>query len=590
MSPSTEICTQAPPRLTETGEEVLAYHCHRYVGPWLERWGLDRVRIAVGFEGSAYGGALFEVDRTECRRLTDVWDFRDIFHACRHGDGRLHVEAVDSTERAWNAIPVLDRPAMGGQARVILGFVLVEDDATPSDDALEDLQAKASEAICGARRNGVRMFFDDVEDAPLKESLYGMMEHLPEWFGCDHSAGLVMTSSVETMALTESAYGRFELLAERLYWESDGDSKGKPTDDRLVGMSMILGDGSHPDILELAVQRQKADAGLPFQIFRRQGDRWVSADAADEVEGRPFHRLERTPGESTMVLVPLLSEGTPETELLGFVYLAYRGAPEVSSSIGEVVDRLRHRLSARLRYSALYTLSARKLWLVQQARELAVDASNRAGESADQRRAGLIEDVTSMLAHHTEIPSLAIGFIQGTAPNRELRYVHPHGWTKFDELELPVDVDPGSRQDSGVSALSARMGRPFILAGGREEGAEHDFKNYLWVNEESGTVVDSRAPAAADLDLAPPEWARLSTYYKPARSGSYATLAYPIRFADTVFGVITVEVERATSWVWWTGFGGQLFWQMLADELAWAFRDLHLGDLAPDTDGSMNQG
>jgi hypothetical protein len=559
---------------------VLAYHCHRYVGPWLERWGLDRVRVAVGFEESTYGGALFEVDRMQSTRLTDVWDVRDISHVCRHGDGRLHVEAVDGPELVWNAVPVLDRPAMGGPARVILGFVLFDESAELTDEAVEDLQAKASEAICGARRNGVRMFFDEAEELPLKESLYGMMDHVPEWFGCDHSAGLVMTSSVETMALAESDYGRFELLAERLYWDGDDDAAQSSADDRLVGMSMVLGDGSDPDILELAVRRQQADPGLPFQVFRRTDDGWASDDVAEPVDGRAFHRLERTADESTVVFVPILSEGTPQTELLGFLYLAYRGQPEVSSSVGEVIDRLRHRLSARLRYSELYTLSARKLWLVQQTSELAVDASNREDAPAAERREGLIEDVTSMLAHHTDIPSLAIGYIQGEEPNRQLNYVHPHGWTKFDELELPVDVEAGRRQDSGVSALSARMAQPFILAGGREDGATQAFKNYLWVNEQTRRVVDSRAPDAEDLDFSEPQWVRLSAYYKPARSSSYATLAYPIRFADTVFGVITVEVERATSWVWWTGFGGQLFWQMLADELAWAFRDLHLGDLA----------
>ncbi|MFW6058048.1 MAG: hypothetical protein ACOC9W_04250, partial [Persicimonas sp.] len=59
--------------------------------------------------------------------------------------------------------------------------------------------------------------------------------------------------------------------------------------------------------------------------------------------------------------------------------------------------------------------------------------------------------------------------------------------------------------------------------------------------------------------------------YKPARSSAYATLAYPISFNGDPLGVITVEVERETNWLWWTGFGAQLFWELLANELAYAF-------------------
>ena len=55
-----------------------------------------------------------------------------------------------------------------------------------------------------------------------------------------------------------------------------------------------------------------------------------------------------------------------------------------------------------------------------------------------------------------------------------------------------------------------------------------------------------------------------------------AALCYPIRMQDDVVGIIAVEVNRDTNWVWWTGFGSYLFYRLLANELAADFRLLGL--------------
>jgi hypothetical protein len=60
----------------------------------------------------------------------------------------------------------------------------------------------------------------------------------------------------------------------------------------------------------------------------------------------------------------------------------------------------------------------------------------------------------------------------------------------------------------------------------------------------------------------------------PARDRAYATLAYPIMFDRQPLGVLAVEVDKSTDWLWWTGFGGHLFWQLVASELSSAFYQL----------------
>jgi len=112
-----------------------------------------------------------------------------------------------------------------------------------------------------------------------------------------------------------------------------------------------------------------------------------------------------------------------------------------------------------------------------------------------------------------------------------------------------------------------RLNRPLVLSGGYGSGDAQNFKNALFVHEEWGKVVDVRSPGVELAD----DWVALSDYYKPARDAAYATLAYPITFGGAPIGVVSVEVDRHTHWLWWTGFGGHLFWQLVAAELAHAF-------------------
>jgi hypothetical protein len=561
------------PAMTEGGREVLAFHLHRYLAGWLEQERRARLYVTVGFENSQAESVTFEASIARCEPEEVAWDFDDLSRIYRQGDGRLHVEqsGQESDTTVYDLVPLVDAPASGGQPRVLLGFALVEDADVMTPEAIQQLAGQAVEAIRAARRNAMRLFFDEKKSLPIKTLLYGLMEHLPEWTGCDHSASMLMTSSLEAMTLGAGEEARFAFLAERLYHRKDEAPR------RLVGMSIRLADDSAGFVRE-AVERQMRDPQRPIQQFVRaseQGDLWQAVDG-DERQVSGFHRCEERKGESLYVMVPLMAHAELDAELLGFVVLVFRNRFEMSESTGQLLGELSDKLTAMLRYSPLYTLNARKLWILRQTRA-AIEEAISSTKPAQARIENLIGEVSSLIVPHVDVPSFAIAYLRREPdedhPGRHLRYAHPHGWTHFEQLSLPVDVEPGARVDSGVSSLAVRINRPLVLAGGRGEGESLAFKNFLYVNEEVERVVDARSPRAGDVEE-DDDWVRLGDYYKPARSSAYATLAYPIEFGGEPLGVITVEVERDTNWLWWTGFGAQLFWDLLANDLAYAFRSI----------------
>lgn len=568
------------PQLTEGGAEVLAFHFHRYLASWLEHERRARVLVTVGFEKSEVESATFDASIARCEIAEVAWTFDDLCHIYRQGDGRLHVEQRGESGHTvvYELVPLLDEPASGGEARVLLGFALVDEADVVAPDGLGQLARQAAEAIRAARRNAMRLFFDDMKSKPIKTCLYGLMEHLPEWTGCDHSASMLMTSSLEAMTLGSSGESRFDFLAERLYCVDEDDDNAPR---RLVGMSVSLADAT-AGFLGQAVERQARDPEQPIQVYVRSDDEdnaWCSFEDAEECVPS-FHHCEERADESMYVLVPLLAREEAETELLGFVGLVYKHPRELAASTRDILDELGQNLTSLLRYSPLYTLNARKLWILRQTRA-ALEEAIAGSDGASARVESLIGEVTSLIVSHVDIPSFAIAYMRREhdddgAEKRFLRYAHPHGWTHFEQLNLPVDVDYGEHADSGVSSLAVRINRPLVLAGGRGEGEQLAFKNYLFVDEAKGVVIDARSPQAAGV-ADETGWVRLSDYYKPARSSSYATLAYPISFGGESLGVISLEVERSTSWLWWTGFGAQLFWSLLANELAYAFHALGVG-------------
>ena len=394
------------------------------------------------------------------------------------------------------------------------------------------------------------------------------MEELPGWVGCDHSATMILTSSLEAMTLEEAASFQFNVLAERTF---SHDPASAP--ERLVGMTIHV-DDEGAALLGAAFERQREDAELPYQLFERERDEqgqvwWRGVDTGGRHQ--PFHQLRGRQDEGMLALLPLVAGEAQDAELLGFLALTWRAPLALPSATGQLLAEASEHLADVLRTSSLYALSARKLWILRRMRRAAERALASSGHDADQGRVEeLIGEVAELLASHVDVPSFAIAsMVHDAERGRLLRYAHPHGWAHFEELELPVDVSPEQAHDSSVSSLAVRLNKPMVLAGGYGEGDTFDFKNSLFVDEASGRVRDVRSGGLGQEEAG--DWIALSEYYKAARDQAYATLAYPIVFADEPLGVLTIEVDKQTSWLWWTGFGGHLFWQLVASELASAF-------------------
>ncbi|CAN0342689.1 unnamed protein product [Laminaria digitata] len=570
------------PAMTETGVEVMAIHLHRFLIGWLEHMRFSRLWVTLGFEGTLCESATFAVEKNASCLVDVGWTFEDLCHTYRRGDSRLHLElAGEDGPLVLQAVPILDRPALGGEASVTLGFVLLPEALALDESALSSLQAHVYEAICAARRNSMRLFFDDHRATDVKSLLYAFMDHLPEWIGCDYCATMILASSLETMTLEDAPTARFNVLAERAYLSDSLEDF-----ERLVGMTVSTEDDPH-NVLAAAFARQREDAELPYQLFSREqsagASAWKSVDR--ETTHSAFHRARARSREEMMALVPLVAGEGKDQELLGFLGLTWRESTSLPSSAGQLLAEGSEQLAMALRHSTLYTLSARKLWILRKMRRVAetiLASFDHPGDShrtppSEEALSSLIEQVSQMIAAHVEVPSFAIASLEvdqgdgeGEAPTRHVRYRHPHGWAHYDQLRLPVDLPEKARTDSSVASLAVRLNKPLVLAGGYGAGEELNFKNSLFVHEESGAVRDVRA---GGLD-ASSGWVALSDYYMPARDRAYATLAYPISFDREPLGVLAVEVDKSTDWLWWTGFGGHLFWQLVASELASAFYQL----------------
>jgi hypothetical protein len=564
-----KIRTFGQPGVTESGLEVMAFHLHRFLAGWFEQSGAASAWVTLGFERSAARVVTFEVGRGSSEQVEVGWTLDDLRRTYTGGGAKLHLEGA-SGGRTLGVVPILDRPAMGGRAGVLLGYVLVEDGL--GEEALEALQVHTYEAVCAARRNTLRLFLDERRGAHIKPLLYDFMEHLPEWTGCDYSSMVLLTSSLETMTLSESPASAFNVLAERVYYEQyDAEAP-----DRLVGMSVTV-TGETQTALAEAYRRQREDPDLPYHVFVRAegGDAWQLHGE----EGRfgSFHRPRGAEPE-VMVLAPLVARSGAESELIGFLALKWRARVEVASSVGHLLSEVNEGLSPLLRSSTLYTLSARKLWVLRRLHDASERAIARREEQVGEEEAiiaDLIEEVSALISGHVDVPSFAIASMawrqEGGQWRRALRYEHPRGWAELERLDLPVDVPPGECKSTGVSALAVRLRRPLVLAGGYEEGDETEFKNALFVDEGTQRILDVRSVSLEEMEG---DWVGLGEYYKPVRRTSYATLAFPVVFCEQVLGVLSIEVDRDTNWLWWTGFGGGLFWELVVSELALAFHAL----------------
>lgn len=550
------VLTSGAPVFTASGREIHAFHLHRFLAAWMAQQRVDVVYVALGFLGSSMPCGLVEVRPSHAAFVERPWGFDDAFAAWKQGGHWLNVEGESSL-----AIVALTEPTHGGGSgggSLPLGFAMVSSELNTSQ--LEELRTHTTSAIQSCRRNAVRMFFDETPSHDIKAFLYGMLDHLPEWTGVDGSAAVILSNSLDAMRLS-SADASFFVMAERLFVAND---------DRLVGMALTAEAGT---LLGAALEGQRDSGRRVFHRFKRREDgSWEGG----RIRHDAFHVAGRD--EQMMMLVPLVAVEGDEREHLGWLTLSWREAVELPSSTVECLAVLAERLASGLRRSPLYTMSARKMWILKAVRGACERAIAGCG-TPDERRSQLEHDVTELVRVHAGVPSFSLGHVGEVEGRRVLRFEVSFGWTDFSSIELPVDVDDVGMADSGVSTLVVRLKRPMVLAG--RHGAA-GFKNYLWVNEGTCELVDTRTPEGSEALKDGAGWQRLSAYYKPAREQAYGTLAYPVMFDGVVLGVIAVEVDRETPWYWWSGYGGLAFWELMAGDLAFAFHALGVCDTRMD--------
>ena len=280
------------------------------------------------------------------------------------------------------------------------------------------------------------------------------------------------------------------------------------------------------------------------------------------------------PVEKLTVLLPLLcANEVGQQELLGFLSINFFETMPLASLTSRVLETLATRLGTYLHRSYFFSLSAQQLWLLECVREEQIATARlfkkAGGASTDDILETFVKNINQLMAQATQIPCFAIGYRRQNADQSDtLRFTAPHGFTNFTKLDIPIYTDHLS--GSSLAALAVRLNRAITLTGGETKSGRVDFQSTIYVNEASGTLADSRL---TDIGTG---FTKLSDYYRPTGNGSYAALCYPIRMQDDVVGIIAVEVNRDTNWVWWTGFGSYLFYRLLANELAADFRLLGL--------------
>jgi len=567
-SPDVSALTHGAPTFIQDDLEVLEVHLHRYLAPFLIEHDLLKVSVVVGFEGSSVGTTCVEVTPSNAKRADTDVDFGAVAQAVRANLGSVSLSKGVPDGRRFTAIPAF---SVNGSREHPNAFVLVDVGERFLGDAklVANLSWRANEAVRAFRNNCIRILFGEQNHPSIKGFLYALLDRLPDWTGVDHSVALILTGNLEAITLDSMVESEFEIVAERLFFDKYDENNEKR--DRLVGL-IIPGRGSESGLLGHAFQKIKATPQIGLHIFipnDETGDTWHVFGEPEAIAKRFATRVNR-PVEAMTIMIPLLSQDEiGREEMLGFLVLNYRKPGPISHLTASCMESMARRLGGYLRQSTLFGLSARQLLLLDRVRGELVEATR---EGKEKPLESYIERVNSLIAASTPLPCFAVGHLEESDHGALLRFAHPHGFTKFGAIALPVELQD-ALEGSSVASLAVRLNRSVILAGGTSDDGVTLFNNEVYVNETLKRIVDARMVDPKDIS-SDGQWRHLSEYYKPSRESSYATLATPVSLGKKVYGVIAVEVDRQTDWLWWTGFGSQIFFRLLANELAVAFKML----------------
>jgi hypothetical protein len=561
---------------------VVGVHLHRFLAPALlsaeATW--EGVDVALGFEGSSVASAWLRVSgQAGASALAEgLWmgSFEDLVRQWRargvRGRQPVALRRAGGGDLGGVYVAALyGEPADEGgapdEAAPIIGFITAPAAGTEAARAiatLTGLAKRAEDALRAARFNLIRLRFDEDGGArPPKDLLYEALALSADLCGVDHSAALILTNHLEAMTLDAAADAEFELVAERMFFDLDPTAR---TPERLVGL-VIAGQGEQSGLLGAAfAATQRHPQTLPHLFLCDEEGRWYGFAEPAHALPRFVTRAQR-PQEQMCVQVPLLHDDERgQRELFGFLSLNFRQTKPLGALDQQLMSALATRLARYLKHSPLFNLSARQMLLIERVRAAYNDSIGQGG--AVRRMEAFIARVNAEMVAATALPCFAIGYVCALGGQPTLRFVHPQGFTRFQSINLRLN--PGdATTESSVAALAVRLDRPLTLVAG--QGGRAGSRNALYVHERSRALADGRMVDVAVLPDAA-QWRRLADYYKPSREQSYATLAFPITLGHEPLGVVALEVDRDTDWFWWTGFGSQSFYRLLAAELAVAFK------------------
>lgn len=554
---------------TDSITEILGVHLHRYLMPLLMDHKINHLGIIIGFEASHMPAVALKVNAygSEVSQLHVHYD--KLVSISRQNDPLDSLITQEIDGKSYTFYPILSISEPGREH--IHAFAVSEDAKIFDADILTvALRTRINEAIRAFRHNSLRIVFDECEGSSPREFLDKILELIPVWCGADHSASLILSSSLESMVMSGVGPAHFQIVDEKLYCAPKEENKHY---ENLSSLEFIVTHGENSGLIGHAFDevRRTRTVGLNIFIGDPDTDEWFSMGELQKSAHRVATNADR-PLEKLTVLLPLLcANEVGERELLGFLSICFFETMPLASLTSRVLETLATRLGTYLHRSSFFSLSAQQLWLLECVREEQVSVSrlfkNAGHEQNDLALQTFIQNVNKLVANSTQIPCFAIGCRVNTPNGDILRFTAPHGFTIFNDIDLPIY--PEETANSSLATLCARLNAAITLTGGEIRDGELSFQNEIYVNESQGIICDGRLQAHEGS-----EWHKLSDYYKPSREGSYATLCYPIRMRDEVAGVIAVEVDRDTNWVWWNGFGSYLFYRLLANELAADFQML----------------
>ncbi|MCL2325664.1 MAG: hypothetical protein FWC40_04100 [Proteobacteria bacterium] len=550
---------------TESITDILGVHLHRYLMPLLLDHKIGHLWVMIGFEASHMPSVLLRITANGSQLDSMDVEYASLVNEVR-GQPNISqplVKPID--DKALTFFPILSISEPG---REHIHAFAISQDARVFDAEIFTvaLRTRINEAIRAFRHNSLRIIFDEGEGLGIKAFLERVLEVLPVWCGCDHSACLFLSSSLESMVMSGVGPAHFQIMTERLYCA--------PTEgidfDNLSSLEFVVNHNDSSGLIGYAFEEARRTRCVGLNIFIGDGEseEWFSMGELQKNAHRVATNAYR-PKEKLTVLLPLLCVNEAgDSELFGFLSINFFETMPLASLTSRVLETLATRLGTYLRRSPFFSISAQQLWLLECVREEQLSLlrlCRQAGETSAMG-SGLLEsfirNVNKLVAEAMRVPCFAVGYRTTDAQGEEiLRFTGARGITRFGDIDLPIYSENVSH--SSISALAVRLNRPMTLICGSDRDGTAVFDSEIYVNEARGLLCDARMSRPSGEG-----WRRLSDYYKPCREGSWATICYPIRLKDEVAGVMTVEVDCDTNWIGWTGFGSYLFYRLLANELA----------------------